>query len=667
MEEDYNLFNIDINKIKREHEQNNYKYDNEQNIKIRYQVLFYFLSTLLNNNNIDIITFKLLTTYITSYFNILNLKCQVITIDELCKKFIDNNLKNKDNNYLTINEIKHIYFLYILEIKEEIQDYINIDNLINIYSIMNYNYIYNETYKYDINFIKIYFNNNKNKIILILIYIFLNIILFLYKFIIYKNNEDLFLLYSYGPAFAKGFAQICLLNSFLILLPLSYGLIKFLYNFEFLRYYLPFNLNIKFHKLCGNMIFLSSIGHTISHLYIYINKIQKLSINVWENTDMYKNGGLNNGRTFINYISSLPGWSGIAMLCIFIFITPCTLNYIKKKHYNIFWYSHFAFFPLYFILLIIHGLNQWFETTTAWMWIIGPIIIYIIDRFYRLYNLSNINNTNISIVDSYIIYDIIILKLLKPYNFNNNISSMYLLLNIPIISKMEWHAFTIVSLPYMQYITLYIENNGDWTNTLYNIVQQNIKIPIININGPINSPSENYIKYDIIIMIGAGIGITPFLPIMKSIVLQNYKYNEYNNKHIYLYWCSRKQSIIISCIKKLNDIIKLDCNNIIEINLYLTNIIKNIHNDILSIIQYFGKILYNIDILSGLKETSYLSKFGRPDFDIEFKKILNKYENKNIGVLFCGSNTFQNEINKKCKKYSNNNNNVKFILHTEYF
>ena len=669
MDSEYNLFKINIQKIKEEHIENNYKYDNEKNIKIRYQILFHFLIILLKNNNIELITIDLLKSYIKEYFNKLKIECHIISIDELCETFVQKNLKNKHNNFLTLSELTHIYFIYILEMKENIQHYIKFDNLINIYSIMNYNYIYIEkkTYKDIYNNIKKYIYINKIPLIWINIYFIINIILFSYKFILYKNNKTLYNLYSYGPAFAKGFAQICLFNSSIILFPLSYGLIKFLYNFEFLRYNFPFNLNINIHKICGYMIFIASIGHTIAHLYIFLEKIKNLSENTWINTDLYKNGGLVNGRTIQNYISSLPGWTGILMLSIFILITPCTLQYIKRKYYNLFWYSHFAFFPLFYILLVIHGLNQWFETTTAWMWLIGPFIIYIIDRIYRYYTLNIINKTELKIINAYNIYDISILKLHKPLNFDNTISSMYLLLNIPIISKMEWHAFTIVSLPYMNYLTLFIENNGNWTNILYKLIDENIEIPSVNINGPINSPSENYIKYDILIMICGNIGITPFLSIIKCIILQNYKYNKYNHKKIYLYWCCRKQSTIFSCIKKFNDIIKLDTNHILEINIYLTNIKKNIHIDLLSIIQYFGKLLYNVDILSGIKGTNYLLKFNRPNFDNEFKKILKHYQNINIGVLFCGSNLFQNEINKKCKDYSNNNKNVNFILYTEYF
>jgi hypothetical protein len=62
-----------------------------------------------------------------------------------------------------------------------------------------------------------------------------------------------------------------------------------------------------------------------------------------------------------------------------------------------------------------------------------------------------------------------------------------------------------------------------------------------------------------------------------------------------------------------------------------------------------------------------LTQFNRPDTDKIFIDMINKYSNETIGVIFCGSNMFRKDLEKKCKKYSYNEKNIKFILHYEYF
>ena len=669
-----NLFIIDIDRIKKEHESHKYK----DNKIIKSQVLYYFLFKLLEQHQKNIITYNDLYKLLNDYFKYHKINCNNTTIAEICKLFINKNSKNKTDNFLTKQEFKNGYKQSILCNKYKIKEFLHINNIIELYGMLSHNYIFEEKISFktkiinNYNNLKVYMINNKIYIIWLFIYFIINLYLFLWKFYKYKNNQEAFNLYGYSPAFSKGLAQICLFNTFLILLPLSFGLLRFLRKFELLRYYIPFDINIKFHKICGYVLLLAGLGHGIAHINTFFNKIQKLDNNTWINTTLYQKGALKNGRTFSNYTGSLPGWTGIILTLIFIIAIPFSFNCIKRKNFNLFWYSHYLFFPLYFILIIFHGANQWFEKTTAWMWAIGPFLLYSFERLYRYFKKSKISE--FKIIEAKIKDNIIILKILKNQSFNNYLPSMYLFLNIPIISQVEWHPFTIVSNPSVNYITLYIENLGDWTNTLYNLVKDNHKISNIYIDGPINSPSENYLQYDISMMICGGIGITPFLSIIKDIILKIYNYRKlkmYNEKilnhKIYFYWCCRNQNLFNLCSKTLNEIIKLDFNNQIEINTYLTRIKKNIHFDILSNIQYICYELLNKDIISNLKGRNNLTKFNRPDFDKIFNNMVDKYEDKTIGIFFCGSVSFKKEIQKKCKKYSINEKNIKFKLHYEYF
>lgn len=44
------------------------------------------------------------------------------------------------------------------------------------------------------------------------------------------------------------------------------------------------------------------------------------------------------------------------------------------------------------------------------------------------------------------------------------------------------------------------------------------RFPRIVVKGPYGAPAQNYKKYDILLLVGLGIGATPFISIIKDIV-----------------------------------------------------------------------------------------------------------------------------------------------------
>lgn len=50
--------------------------------------------------------------------------------------------------------------------------------------------------------------------------------------------------------------------------------------------------------------------------------------------------------------------------------------------------------------------------------------------------------------------------------------------------------------------------------------QNHHRFPKILIRGPYGAPAQNYKKYDILLLIGLGIGATPFISIIKDLLNQ---------------------------------------------------------------------------------------------------------------------------------------------------
>uniref|UniRef100_A0A0A8YPP9 FAD-binding FR-type domain-containing protein n=1 Tax=Arundo donax TaxID=35708 RepID=A0A0A8YPP9_ARUDO len=188
----------------------------------------------------------------------------------------------------------------------------------------------------------------------------------------------------------------------------------------------------------------------------------------------------------------------------------------------------------------------------------------------------------------------------KPPGFKYK-SGMYLFVKCPDVSPFEWHPFSITSAPGDDYLSVHIRTLGDWTSELRNLFgkaceaqvtskkatltrlettvvadaqTEDTRFPRVLIDGPYGAPAQNYKKYDILLLIGLGIGATPFISILKDL-LNNFKSNEevesihgseigsFKNNgpgRAYFYWVTREQGSFEWFKGVMNDVAESDHN-----------------------------------------------------------------------------------------------------------
>ncbi|NXM55743.1 NOX1 oxidase, partial [Illadopsis cleaveri] len=114
----------------------------------------------------------------------------------------------------------------------------------------------------------------------------------------------------------------------------------------------------------------------------------------------------------------------------------------------------------------------------------------------------------------------------------------YIFVNCPAISPLEWHPFTLTSAPEEDFFSIHIRAAGDWTERLIDTFQ--LETPRVEVDGPFGTASEDVFQYEVAMLVGAGIGVTPFASILKSIW---YKFQQgdqtLKTKKIYFYWLCR--------------------------------------------------------------------------------------------------------------------------------
>ena len=92
-------------------------------------------------------------------------------------------------------------------------------------------------------------------------------------------------------------------------------------------------------------------------------------------------------------------------------------------------------------------------------------------------------------------------------------------------------------------------------------------LPRVYIDGPFGSASEDVFKYEIAVLVGAGIGVTPFASILKSIWYRmNYPQERTRLRKVYFFWVIRDFGSFEWFRSLLSAIEAQDLDNNIEIH-----------------------------------------------------------------------------------------------------
>ena len=136
------------------------------------------------------------------------------------------------------------------------------------------------------------------------------------------------------------------------------------------------------------------------------------------------------------------------------------------------------------------------------------------------------------------------LKLHRPDGFEFE-PGEFAYLKIPRVSAFGWHPFTISSNPEdRSHIGLHIRALGNWTRRLHRLFtklpREKREMPVL-LQGPYGSPSARIFASHHAVLIGAGIGVTPFASILQSIVARHTEGRAMKLEKVHFFWLYRGQ------------------------------------------------------------------------------------------------------------------------------
>ncbi|RMZ70255.1 ferric reductase like transmembrane component [Pyrenophora seminiperda CCB06] len=418
---------------------------------------------------------------------------------------------------------------------------------------------------------------------------------------------------------------------------------------------IPFDKNITFHKLVAWSIVFFSWVHTIAH---------------WNNLARFSAG---NQLGFMGFIlanlATGPGWSGYVMLIALMAIALTAAEKARRANFERFWYMHHLFI-IFFVFWSIHGAFCMIQPDFApfcdgigvfWeYWMYGGFA-YLAERIAR-----EVRGKHKTYISKVIQHPSNVCEVQIKKEHTTTRAGQYIFLCCPEISIWQYHPFTLTSAPEEDYISVHIRMVGNFTRAFGKALgcstekkpEKNEKgesseeialrqiLPRVYIDGPFGSASEDVFKFEVAVLCGAGIGVTPFASILKSIWYRmNYPQGRTRLRKVYFFWICRDFGSFEWFRSLLLAIEAQDVDDHIEIHTYLTAKIKA--DDATNIM--INDANAEQDAITGLRAPT---NFGRPNWDMIFKSIRKIHSPAEAGVFFCGPKGLGSALHIKCNMYS---------------
>ncbi|OAA39890.1 NADPH oxidase 4 [Beauveria brongniartii RCEF 3172] len=311
--------------------------------------------------------------------------------------------------------------------------------------------------------------------------------------------------FGYGVVVAKGCTGALYPTFFFMTLSMSRYFATMLRRSSYAMRFLNLDLSRQFH------IYISSFGLVLATIHAGSHLIGTFS----QGSDPKNEEAVTRviakkvpGRHYIDYVRSRAGVTGLAALSLFYMVAILSVPPIRRWHYNLFQLGHLLLYPI-IALMMAHGTSQLLQAPVFGYVLALPTFLLLFERISRVCLGLYLIDASIEVLTS----DTIEMTVEMPdYRIWDYTAGQYILLLVPGISLFQWHPFTI-SYCHDKTIKLHIKTDGDWTAKLRNL-DPSIKVAI---NGPFGAPAQRFGDFRYSVIIGAGVGITPFSAILADL------------------------------------------------------------------------------------------------------------------------------------------------------
>ena len=498
----------------------------------------------------------------------------------------------------------------------------------------------------------------------------------------------------FGPAvgISRGSAAVLRINCALLLLLMCRGVVTWGARSP-LNKWIPFEHHVDWHRHIGYMM----VPELLIHVGGHVSNFNRMATgDVRElNAALGLDPPLPAAPTLRwLWLQSIPGYTGLLMLLLMA--AMYTGAALRRRHFNVFWGTHHLFLAFY-ALLILHGTSGWLEPLSVHYFLGVPAALYAAQRGGRWWRARSLNVCEVLEARAEP-SGVLALVFTKPASLRRFKAGSYVFLNVPALSGYEWHPFTLTSAPERDFLSLHIRNAGDWTGRLHelcalasaaSVAPKQPAMPQVVVDGPFGAPSEGYLNYPVAVLVGAGIGVTPFASILDSIIFllrakrMSTPSSRSRCRRVYFFWVSRDQRSfewftarlleVEACLREKS--VKLLFGEFVKTQVFVTGVFdgSDIRAIPLHLLMNKSVHLANetgrpyVDPLTGLGTPT---AFGRPDWGTIFGQIRADHPRDKVGVFFCGPRPLGAALQHRCGAMNRDHlpgHETTFHFHSENF
>ncbi|KAK4647852.1 uncharacterized protein QC761_105020 [Podospora bellae-mahoneyi] len=337
-----------------------------------------------------------------------------------------------------------------------------------------------------------------------------------WQFVKYLTGEYYTRGFGWGVVLAKTCAGALYPTFFFLILSMSRYFSTFLRRSYYISRFINWDLSQEFHIRISCVALVLASLHAIGHLggsFVWgSRKENEDAVAILLGPDAVP-------RPYINYVRSLPGFTGLTALGLFYLLSLLSTPPVRKWNYEVFQMGHLLMYPI-IGLLMAHGTAGLLQWPMFGYWLAFPTLLVLTERIVRLLVGFHKISAALQVLDSETVAIRAKIPSERIWKYN---AGQYVFLQVPALSFFQWHPFT-VSTCIGNEMQLHIKTDGNWTRRLRDLAGKDGIAQIqIGINGPFGAPAQRFYDFSHTIVVGAGIGVTPFSGILTDLQEQDDK------------------------------------------------------------------------------------------------------------------------------------------------
>jgi predicted ferric reductase len=382
----------------------------------------------------------------------------------------------------------------------------------------------------------------------------------------------------------------------------------------------PLDDAIDLHRVLGHTLFVVAVLHALAFGFAYAN-----------------------GHTGISGIfATKRGLTGAIWLGTFAVMWAFSLSVVRKsKHFELFYFTHLLYVP-WLLLALLHAPRLALFAGVAFAG-------FVIENLLRWMK----RRSSSPVVSTWPLRSgVTRLEIERPKGFTFEAGD-FVFLRIPAVAKHEWHPYTISSAPEAPDLVFHVRSLGNWSSAVRTLAETKPAKGAIEayVDGPYGTPSAPIFRSRFVVLIGAGIGVTPFASVLESIVARTGSEREQAEpsalEKVHFFWLNRDAYSFEWFRGMLSRLESLDHRGLVDIHLCMTQGRAGVTALGLELARDLMSSAGRSDIMTGLRTRTH---FGHPDWEGMLGAIARRHAPDRVDVFFCGPHGLSRVLEPLCHR-----------------